>query len=109
MMAPEHALHALTKYAAQESLEAGIEPVRLPRRMFPDGMAVRISARAAFEPAALVVRPLPDLNTMEIPNPVIVVEVLCPAPRPTAMGSSSTVISRSKASSTTSSWTPTGG
>ena len=48
--------------------------------MFPDGMTVRIAARTAFEPDALVVRPPPtDLNTMEIPNPVIVVEVLSPS------------------------------
>ena len=48
--------------------------------MFPDGMTVRITARTAFEPDALVVcPPPPDLNTMEIPNPVIVVEVLSPS------------------------------
>ena len=48
--------------------------------MFPDGMTVRIMPRTAFEPDALVVCPSPsDLNTMEIPNPVIVVEVLSPS------------------------------
>ena len=48
--------------------------------MFPDGMTVRIGARTAFEPDALVVWPPPaDLHTMEIPNPVIVVEVLSPS------------------------------
>jgi Uma2 family endonuclease len=77
MMAPERALHALTKYAAQESLKAAIQRARLPCRMFPDGMTVRITARTAFEPDALVVCPSPsDLSTMEIPNPVVVVEVL---------------------------------
>jgi Uma2 family endonuclease len=80
MMAPERAMHALTKYAAQESLKAGIIRAGLPCRMFPDGMTVRITARTAFEPDALVVCPSPpDLNTMEIPNPVIVVEVLSPS------------------------------
>ena len=80
MMAPERAAHALTKYAAQESLKAGIERAGLPCRMFPDGMTVRITARNAFEPDALVVCPPPtDLNTLEIPNPVIVVEVLSPS------------------------------
>jgi Uma2 family endonuclease len=39
-----------------------------------------VAARTAFEPAALVVCPAPaDLNTLEIPNPVIVVEVLSPS------------------------------
>jgi len=80
LMAPERALHALTKYAAQESLKAAIRKAGLPCRMFPDGMTVRIAARTAFEPDALVVCPPPtDLNTMEIPNPVIVVEVLSPS------------------------------
>ena len=80
LMAPERALHALTKYAAQESLKAAIRKAGLPCRMFPDGMTVRIAARTAFEPDALVVCPPPaDLNTMEIPNPVIVVGVLSPS------------------------------
>jgi Uma2 family endonuclease len=80
MMSPERAAHALTKYAAQKTLEASINRAGLPCRMFPDGMTVRITARAAFEPDALVVcRSPPDLNTMEIPTPVIVVEVLSPS------------------------------
>ena len=80
LMAPERAAHALTKYAAQKALESAIIGARLPCRMFPDGMTVRISARTAFEPDALVVCPSPlDLNTMEIPNPIVVVEVLSPS------------------------------
>jgi Uma2 family endonuclease len=80
MMSPERAAHALTKYAAQESLKAAIQRAGLTCRMFPDGMTVRITARTAFEPDALVVCPSPpDLNTMEIPTPVIVVEVLSPS------------------------------
>ena len=80
MMAPERALHALTKYAAQKRLKEAIQRAGLPCRVFPDGMTVRIAARTAFEPDALVVCPPPtDLNTMEIPNPVIVVEVLSPS------------------------------
>jgi Uma2 family endonuclease len=80
MMAPERALHALIKYAAQETLKAAIRNANLPCRMFPDEMTVRVTARTAFEPDALVVCPPPaDLNTMEIQNPVIVVEVLSPS------------------------------
>ncbi len=79
-MAPERAAHALTKYTAQKALEAGILRAGLACRMFPDGMTVRITPRTAFEPDALVACPSPpDLNTMEIPNPVIVVEVLSPS------------------------------
>jgi Uma2 family endonuclease len=59
MMAPERAVHALTKYAAQKALEAGILRLGLPCRMFPDGMTVRITPRNAYEPDALVVCPPP--------------------------------------------------
>ncbi|MGO9423171.1 Uma2 family endonuclease [Roseiarcus sp.] len=80
LMAPESAIHALTKYAAQESLKGAIQRAGLACRMFPDGMTVRVGARTAFEPDALVVCPAPpDLNSMEIPNPVVVVEVLSPS------------------------------
>ncbi len=77
MMAPERAAHALTKFSAQMALRDGVRRAGLPCRVFPDGMTVRITARTAFEPDALVVGPSPsDLNTMEIPNPVVIVEVL---------------------------------
>src|SRR5260370_28604738 len=79
LMSPERAAHALTKYAAQESLKAGIKRAGLPCRMFPDGMMVRIPARNAYEPDALVVCPPPPLDAIEIPNPVVVVEVLSPS------------------------------
>jgi Uma2 family endonuclease len=80
MMAPERAAHALTKFAVQKALESGLQRAGLPCRVFPDGMTVRVAERTAFEPDALVVCPPPsDLNTMEIPNPVIVVEVLSPS------------------------------
>jgi Uma2 family endonuclease len=79
LMSPERAAHALTKYAAQESLKAGILGAGLPCRMFPDGMTVRITARSAYEPDALVVCPSPPMDAIEIPNPVIVVEVLSPS------------------------------
>jgi Uma2 family endonuclease len=80
LMSPERALHALTKYAAQESLKSAIQKAGLPCRMFPDGMTVRMNARTAFGPDALVVgQPPTDLSTLEIPNPLIVVEVLSPS------------------------------
>jgi Uma2 family endonuclease len=77
IMSPERALHAATKLSAHIALVDGVRRAKLPCRVFPDGMTVRITARNAFEPDALVVCPSPaDLNTMEIPNPVVVVEVL---------------------------------
>jgi len=79
LMAPERALHALTKYAAQKSLDAAIAKAHLPCRMFPDGMTVRVGQRNAFEPDALVVCPPPPPDAIEIPDPVIMVEVLSPS------------------------------
>jgi Uma2 family endonuclease len=80
MMAPERAAHALIKLSAQIALREGVRRAGLPCRVFPDGMTVRVAASAAFEPDALVVCPPPtDLSTLEIPNPVIVVEVLSPS------------------------------
>ena len=75
----ERALH-VEKYAAQETLKAGVIRKAGPCRMFPDGMTVQVAARTAFEPDAIVVCPPPtELNTMEILNPVVVVEVLSPS------------------------------
>jgi Uma2 family endonuclease len=79
MMAPERAAHALTKLSAQIALREGVHRAGLQCRVFPDGMTVRIAARSAFEPDALVCPPPTDLNTLEIPNPVIAVEVLSPS------------------------------
>jgi Uma2 family endonuclease len=81
-MSPEGAGHAKAKFAVQTALAAGIRARGLPCHMMPDGMTVRIDARTAFEPDALVycgqeVAP----SSLEIPNPVIIVEVLSPSTR----------------------------
>ena len=76
-MAPERATHALTKYAAQSALARAIRKSSASCQMFPDGMTVRIASDMAFEPDALVhcgARIARD--ALEIPSPVIVVEVL---------------------------------
>ena len=81
-MSPESAGHAQVKFAVQTALAAGIRARALACHMLPDGMTVRVDARTAFEPDALVycgskVAP----TTLEIPNPVIVIEVLSPSTR----------------------------
>src|SRR5215211_1668667 len=81
-MSPEGAGHAQVKFAVQTALAAGIRARGLPCYMLPDGMTVRVDARTAFEPDALVycgskVAP----RSLEIPNPVIIVEVLSPSTR----------------------------
>ncbi|WP_375463614.1 Uma2 family endonuclease [uncultured Methylobacterium sp.] len=79
-MSPERARHADIKFAAQTALRTAIRNGRLPCRMMPDGMTVRVDRTTAFEPDALVYcgsRVSPD--TVEIANPIVVVEVLSPS------------------------------
>jgi len=81
-MSPEGAGLAKAKFALQTALAAGVRARRLPCYMMPDGMTVRIDKQTAFEPDALVycgkeVAP----SALEIPNPVIVVEVISPSTR----------------------------
>ncbi len=76
-MSPERLTHAETKAEAWAALRHAIERTRAPCHAVPDGMTVRISARTAFEPDALVYcgDRLPPAG-IEVPAPVIVVEVL---------------------------------
>ena len=76
-MAPERAAHLLTKAQAWRALREGVERAGLSCTVFPDGATVRVSPRAAYEPDALVAcgEPVPP-DAIEIPHPVIVVEVL---------------------------------
>jgi Uma2 family endonuclease len=81
-MSPEGAGHAKVKFAVQVALAACIRARGLPYHMLPDGMTVRVEARTAYEPDALVYcgREV-AASALEIPNPVIVVEVLSPSTR----------------------------
>ena len=80
LMAPERAIHGLTKFAAQRSLFDAIARAGSPCQMLPDGMTVRIDAANAFVPDALVVCDrLPAAEAIEVENPVIVLEVLSPS------------------------------
>jgi Uma2 family endonuclease len=61
-------------------LAAAIERAGVPFYAAPMGMTVRITRDYAFEPDALVAPlPKPRQRDLEIPNPVIVVEVLSPS------------------------------
>jgi len=78
-MSPERARHSLVKYATQTALNRAIKRAGLPCHMMPDGMTVRVDAATTFEPDALAYcGPAIDLDTVEVPHPVIVVEVLSP-------------------------------
>jgi Uma2 family endonuclease len=81
-MAPESAGHAQIKFAVQSALAAAIRARGLPCHMLPDGMTVRIDANTAYEPDALVYCGAKlALSALEVPEPVIVVEVLSPSTR----------------------------
>ncbi len=81
-MVPERAGHAHVKYAAQTALLNGIRKAAAPCHMLPDGMTLRIDHDTAHEPDALVYcGPRISDAVVEVPNPVIVVEVLSPSTR----------------------------
>ena len=76
-MSPEGAAHAEKKAAIFVALLEGIRARRLPCHALPDGMTVRIDETTVYEPDALVycgTKLAP--RSVEVPNPVIVVEVL---------------------------------
>jgi len=76
-MAPERVAHVETKFRAAVALERAVERAAVPCRVLPVGAGVRIAARTVFEPDALVYcGPRRPPAALEIPNPVIVVEVL---------------------------------
>jgi Uma2 family endonuclease len=81
-MSPETAGHAETKGAVYLALAAAVRRGRLPCHVLPDGMTVRIDDTTAFEPDALVYcGEKAPAAALEIPNPVVVVEVLSSSTR----------------------------
>lgn len=81
-MTPERAVHAETKYAVAKALEAAVVRAGLHCWVLPDGMTVRVDDDTAYEPDALVYcgEQLPE-DAVEVPSPIIVVEVLSPSTR----------------------------
>lgn len=79
-MSPEKVGHVDAKFAAIIALKSAIKRSGLPFFAMTDGATVRISKDTAFEPDALVY-PAPRANgdSLEIPNPLIVVEVGSPS------------------------------
>ena len=79
-MAPERARHARIKLSVHLALAQAVRDAGLRCEVLPDGMAVRIDARTAFEPDGLVYcgERLPG-DALEVPHPVIVIEVLSPS------------------------------
>ena len=86
-MSPERAIHAEVKAAVYTALAMRIRQRRLPCHVLPDGMTVRVDAATAYEPDALVYcgDKLPP-SALEVPEPVIVVEVLSTSTRHVDVG-----------------------
>ncbi len=80
MQQPQTWRHAELRVQIYNLLVAAIERSCVPYFAGPDGMTVRIGEDEAFEPDALVAPlPRPEGLDLEIPNPVLVVEVLSPS------------------------------
>lgn len=76
-MPPERLVHTETKFEVVAALRSAIQRSNAPCHAVPDGATVRIAARTAFEPDALVYfGPRLPPDAIEIPEPLIVVEVL---------------------------------
>jgi len=81
-MSPETAGHADTKAAVYMALRNAIRQRGLARHVLPDGMTVRIDQTTAYEPDAVVCSGEKIARSaVEVPNPLIVVEVLSPSTR----------------------------
>jgi Uma2 family endonuclease len=79
-MSPESVGHAKIKGAVHSALANGLRKGKLSCHALPDGVTVRISNETAYEPDALIycgeeLTP----SALEVPAPVVVVEVLSPS------------------------------
>ncbi|HYA06376.1 MAG TPA: Uma2 family endonuclease [Xanthobacteraceae bacterium] len=78
-MAPERVIHGDTKYRAARAFDGAIAKARVPCRFVLDSAAARIDARNSYQPDVLVYcgEPLSG-DAVEVPAPVVVVEILSP-------------------------------
>jgi len=77
--ASERVAHAEMKGLIYVALRDAIRRTGAPCHTLPDGMAVRVGARTVFEPDAMVYcGPKLPPDTIFVPNPTIVVEVISP-------------------------------
>lgn len=82
LMPPEQTGHGEVKFRVQTALHSAIQRTGLTCHMLPDGATVRVSRHVAHEPDALVYcGPKLPRDAIEVPNPVILVEVASPATR----------------------------
>jgi Uma2 family endonuclease len=78
-MSPERVAHGDVKYRVARALDIAIAKAGGPCRFVLDSAAVRIDQKSLYQPDALVYRGEPiSGDVLEIPNPVVVFEVLSP-------------------------------
>jgi Uma2 family endonuclease len=82
MMSPETVGHAKIKAAVHTALSAAARRSGQPCHVLPDGVIIRVDKSTAYEPDAQVYcgEELPP-TALEVPSPVIVVEVLSQSTR----------------------------
>lgn len=81
-MAPEIADHGRAKFAISLALRVAIERAGVNCEAFVDSLTVRIDADSVVEPDALVnCGERVAAKSLYAPNPIIVVEVVCPSSR----------------------------
>jgi Uma2 family endonuclease len=79
-MSPERVIHVRVKYRVVRALETAIEAEGRPCEVLLDGVAVRVDTHRSYQPDALVYcGPSLQGDTLEVPAPVVVVEVLSPS------------------------------
>lgn len=78
-MSPERVIHGDTKYRAARAFDGAIAKARVPCRFVLDSAAVRIDARNSYQADLLIYcgEAVPG-DAVEVPNPVVVVEILSP-------------------------------
>jgi Uma2 family endonuclease len=78
-ISPERLAHGDTKFEVVAALKSAIHRAGATCHAVPDGATVRVSAHTAFEPDALFYcGPRLPPDAIEVPKPMIVVEVLSP-------------------------------
>jgi Uma2 family endonuclease len=76
---PERVIHGQIKYRMARALDEAIAKAAVQCRFVLDSAAVRIDAKNSYQPDVMVYCGEPvSGDALEIPNPVIVVEVLSP-------------------------------
>lgn len=93
-MAPERATDGRMKGRMFARLDEAIQAAKLNCEAFVDGMAVRVDASTLYEPDVLVRCGVPiDDNSVEVTDPLIVVEVVSPSSKSAMLTASWKVIS----------------